>query len=132
METLATGDYNLEMSTPSGCTDQIMVNIPEDRDATLAIDVNTIDPLGEYALTLDYNGTIAEVIWQATPGLSCLDCPNPMVSITESSTFSVSIVDEEGCLAEAQVTLSVNDIENIYLPNVTTSQGVSGNNRFYP
>ena len=71
-------------------------------------------------------------IWEATPGLSCLDCPDPMVSITESSTFTVSIIDDEGCLAEAQVSLSVNDIENIYVPNIMTSQSVNGNERFYP
>ena len=44
-------------------------------------------------------------------------------------------MDDQGCIADAQVSLSVNPeapVNNIYLPNVMTTRSVSGNDRFYP
>ncbi len=75
------------------------------------------------------------MLWASNPALSCTDCPDPMVTLTESSNFNVSIIDDQGCIADAQVTLTFNTetpINNIYVPNVMTTRSVSGNNRFYP
>ena len=136
-DALFPGDYNVQVAGSDGCMSIINVTIPEVPAGTLGIDVTPIDQgAGEFDLDLNYDGgAIVDVLWSADPALSCTDCPNPMVTITENSLFTVSIIDEQGCIAEAQVALNLVPetlVNSIYVPNVMTTRSVSGNNRFYP
>ena len=133
---LFSGDYNLDVSSSDGCMSTVNVNLPEVPAGTLDIDVTTINrDAGQFELRLDYDGEIIDVLWASNPVLSCLDCPNPTVALTETSNFLVSIIDDQGCIAEAGVSLSLNpesQVNSIYLPNVMTISSTNSNNRFYP
>ena len=135
-EDLFSGDYDVQVQGADGCMTSVDVTIPDEPAGTLGIEVTTIDlGGGEFDLDLNYDGVIVDVLWASNPALSCTDCPDPMVLLTESSNFMVSIMDDQGCIADAQVSLSVNPeapVNNIYLPNVMTTRSVSGNDRFYP
>jgi len=75
---------------------------------------------------------IVRVEWEDVEGLSCLDCINPMVDIVETTTFTVRVYDEEGCVSEDEITLEVNGIGNIYFANVINPNSALGNHRFFP
>ena len=135
-ETLLPGDYNVQVLGSDGCMTIVDVTVPEIPAGTLSIEVTTIDlGAGEFDLDLNFDGVIADILWASNPALSCTDCPGPMVTITENSVFTVTITDDQGCMADAQVSLSLNPesiVNSIYIPNVMTTRSVSGNNRFYP
>ena len=57
---------------------------------------------------------------------------NPSVKIEENTTFSVTVFDEERCSATTQISLSVNDIGQIYIPNIVNNSSINGNDKFYP
>ncbi len=132
VEDLATGLYTFIAVNDNGCTDEVQVTIEEDRELDVAIDAITINPLGEYDLSLEYDGEIDRVIWEDTEGLSCYDCINPMVTIEDDATFNVTVYDANGCVASTGIALSANGIGNIYMPNIIDLSSLNGNGKFYP
>ncbi len=132
VEGMSAGDYEISVSIPDGCSDNALVTITEEREGALSIDALTIDAQGEFDLSLEYDGEIQDIVWSNTDGLSCTDCPNPMVSIDQTTTYTVQVTDSDGCISNAEITLSLSEIEKIYVPNIMNSRSLSGNNRFYP
>ncbi len=128
---LSPGVYDIGIVDANGCAATSMVEILADRTLVTTINVFTIDPLGMYDLDISFSGTIDVIEWDRVPGLSCYDCPDPSVDITEPTTFTVTITDIDGCMSSASISLNVNGIGEIYTPNVINPESVSGNHRFY-
>ncbi len=129
---LALGDYSFDLTDANGCMSFGQVSITDDRDNALSITSITVDPAGEYELILNYSGDIASIEWADVPGLSCYDCPNPTVLIEETTTFSVTVIDAEGCVSTAEITLEVDGIGSVYFPNIISPNSAIGNHRFFP
>ena len=45
--------------------------------------------------------------WSPTDGLSCSDCPNPVVTIDSTTTYSVTATDAYGCTVSDTITITV-------------------------
>ncbi|QQS27663.1 MAG: gliding motility-associated C-terminal domain-containing protein [Sphingobacteriales bacterium] len=79
------------------------------------------EPINITAIATSTLGT--EFTWQWSPaaGLSCTDCPNPWATVSENTTFVVTVVDEYGCSATAMVMIEMIDrlvvIPNAFSPN---------------
>ncbi len=129
---LSAGTFNFELTDQNGCSALGQAEITNDRTFALNITSVTIDPAGMFELMIDYDGVIVRVEWEDVEGLSCLDCINPMVDIVETTTFTVRVYDEEGCVSEDEITLEVNGIGNIYFANVINPNSALGNHRFFP
>jgi len=123
--------YNFDIADANGCTASMQVDITEDRSNALSIDAFTIDPTGIYDLAINFSGTIATIVWDNVPGLSCYDCLDPTANIIENTTFRVTVTDADGCQSTAEITLTTNSIGNIYMPNVFNPESSNGNHRFY-
>ena len=128
---LSAQGYSIDIADANGCTASRDVQITEDRDNALSIDVFTIDPTGIYDLSLNYSGTIAEILWDNVPGLSCYDCMDPTANIIENTTFGVTVTDIDGCISTEEVALGTSSIGNIFVPNVFNPESSMGNHRFY-
>ncbi len=129
---LSEGTYDFEIEDANGCISEGQVVITNDRDNALTIESVVIDPAGQFELSLDYEGEIVSISWEDVEGLSCYDCPNPKVNIEETTTFTVTIIDADGCESTASITLEVDEIGNIYFPNVINPNSSLGNHRFFP
>jgi len=44
----------------------------------------------------------------------------------------VTVVDAEGCVSTASITLTVDGFGNVYLPNIISPNSALGNHRFFP
>ncbi|MFK8101105.1 MAG: gliding motility-associated C-terminal domain-containing protein, partial [Saprospiraceae bacterium] len=66
-----------------------------------------------------------EVLWS--------DCPNPVIVLpTRNMQYLVELIDEQGCLAEDEIMISVDRANNhIYMPNVFSPAGSGENSIFY-
>ena len=128
---LSTQVYSYTVTDANGCTASNTVEITNDRSNAISISSVTIDPLGQFELFVNFDGTATSVTWDNIPGLSCYDCPNPMVTIDEQTTFTVTVVDVEGCVSMTSITLSVDGIGNIYVPSVFNPDSEKGNDRFF-
>ncbi len=129
---LAEGDYSFELTDANGCMTIGDAIITNEREDALTITSITVDPTGIYELILNYSGEIESIEWNDVEGLSCYDCPNPTVEITETTTFTVTVTDAEGCVSTAMITLEVDGVGMVYFPNVINPNSSVGNHRFYP
>jgi gliding motility-associated-like protein len=76
------------------------------------------------------NAVVDSVIWQDVPGLSCYNCLDPVVKPTQTSTFSITAIDENGCEASDNITIIVDETRKIYIPNVFSPNGDGINDDF--
>ena len=129
---LEEGIYLFDLTDQNGCISSGDVEITNDREFALNITSVTIDPSGMFELMIDYDGVIVRIEWDDVEGLSCLDCPNPMVDIEETTTFTVRVFDEEGCVSEDDITIEIDGVGNIYFANVINPNSALGNHRFFP
>jgi len=49
----------------------------------------------------------AEYQWSPTGGLSCDDCPNPTASVTQTTTYAITVTDENDCETTGEVTITI-------------------------
>lgn len=68
--------------------------------------------------------------WSPATDLSCTDCPNPVFSGIESTTYRVTATNSFGCIAVAEVRIIIEQDIDVYIPNVIDISGVSSENRF--
>ena len=64
------------------------------------------------SIELAVNGGTGDFIWSPATGLSCVDCPNPIASPTETTEYTVSSTNEF-CETSTTITVSVNPLEFI-------------------
>ena len=126
------GTYSYELEDANGCISTGEAVVTNDREFAITINSVVIDPAGMYELTIEYSGEIVSIEWSDEVGLSCYDCPNPSVDIEEETTFTVTIVDAEGCTSMASITLDIETFANIYFPNVINPNSSQGNHIFFP
>jgi gliding motility-associated-like protein len=81
-------------------------------------------------LSLFTNTLVDSVAWRNDLGLSCLDCPEPFVKPTETTTYSVVVTDENGCQASARINVLVDEKRKIYIPSAFSPNGDGINDVF--
>ena len=107
-------------------TDEVTVNVgggftlasnsDETIDLGLSVTVNTTatatgsNPIGDLTYT-----------WSSTEGLSCTDCPNPVITPSVTTTYTVTATSAAGCSESATFTITVVPpqfgVPNVFTPN---------------
>lgn len=64
-------------------------------------------------------GALFTYSWSPNTGLSCDACENPVALITETTTYTVTVIDENGCTATDEITLTLSS-GNVFVPNIFT------------
>lgn len=73
---------------------------------------------------------IATISWSPTTGLSCTDCLDPIANPEQTTEYTVTITDVDGCTAQATVTVTVNQDFRVLVPNIFTPNGDGQNDQF--
>ncbi len=120
-ENLPEGTYTLTVEDANGCktdTTAILMSstIPM---VDLGDDLQIV--LGD-AITLEVESNISleNLLWSSTGELSCTDCPNPSVQPFTTTTYSVQLVSEDGCVVGDEVTVNVENRRRVVIPNAFT------------
>ncbi len=108
------GVFMTMVSNQNGC-DSILVEIVEYFPIP-PIFVEDIDICEGETVVLSVTGGDGSYNWFPATGLSCTDCPNPIVTPSETTTYTVSSMS---CLGVEQVSMTVNVIQN---PMITIGQ----------
>jgi gliding motility-associated-like protein len=93
----------------------------------------TITVGSSVTLTPVLSADVRTVKWSPEKWLNCSTCATPVANPKQTTTYSVEVRNEGGCLTRDNVTLHVVCVEgNLFMPNTFSPNGDGVNDVFYP
>ena len=131
---LAQGEYSSLVIDANGCTieGEFALNMPTAVEVNLGEDISVDlgDPVSiQAALNLDIED-INEIIWSTNLDTDCEDCLVQTFFPSESDTFTIFVLDENGCENTDQIVINVDNDQTIYIPNAFSPNGDGINDVF--
>jgi len=131
---LSGGAYNIQVTDANGCMSSTLANVYQPAKISLVIEGIDSLKLGEIT-TLEVllnlpPGSIRSVAWTPTTDLSCPTCLETDASPETSTTYTVDVIDENGCSARAKITVFVDRNVIITVPNIISTEGYGSNGKF--
>jgi len=127
------GTYDVEVIDIKGCVDDATVTLTP--PPPLIVDAGpdqTVD-LGfstTISATVSPSGSVVTTQWIPDTLLSCSTCLNLSLTPPGQTTYTIEVVDEDGCIATDEITIFVRDNRPVYIPNAFTPNG-DGINDFF-
>ena len=132
---LDAGQYTIEVSGANGCSsiEQITLLEPEELVVDIEADLNAqnLITFGDSVLLKAFyqptNRPIDTIVWNPsiTGGL------NAFVSPEIQTTYTITVIDENGCLAMDDITIFVERVRPVFIPNVFSPNEDGNNDIFY-
>ncbi|MCB0550993.1 MAG: gliding motility-associated C-terminal domain-containing protein, partial [Phaeodactylibacter sp.] len=115
---LSPGAYSLTVQDAEGCELEVDVTIPASDPLWVDLGPDQEIKLGDsLRLSFTTNAAIDEIIWDIDPSLSCTDCPEPVVRPNGQTTYTVTLVDPNGCVVSDQIVVLVDVTRKVFIPN---------------
>jgi gliding motility-associated-like protein len=83
-------------------------------------------------LTPQYSSDISIWMWTPPDGLSCTDCPNPIASPKNSTTYTITVANKGGCSAHDDVIVILPCGGTVFIPNTFSPNNDGKNDVFFP
>lgn len=121
---LLPGEYRMQVYDSDGCKydTAFTIPVPERFEIDLGEDIEfgLGDDMPEIDVNVISGGNISAVEWKDPQNVDCMDASCTMVRIAQIANFTLEAVaqSEDGCIASDQVTIRVNDKENVFIPNI--------------
>ena len=130
------GMYNVMVFDETGCSveEQIIVTQPDQIIVDLGENITV--PLGDTSTLLQLNVTstlpILAIDWDPIEQVSCRDdmCSIVGISPIVSTLYSVSVLDENGCVGFDEILVTVEAQRNIFIANIFSPNGDGSNDDF--
>ena len=118
----------------SGCKDTVLhplridplpvINLPP------VINVRNGYPI---PMPVTYSPNVNQWTWSPGSGLSCTNCPQPIVSPADDIKYTIQVRDANGCENSDTILVSTYcRVDNIFLPNTFSPNGDGNNDVYYP
>lgn len=129
---LAPGTYNVLITDQNGCNYEETLSLDNISGLDLMINEEEVSD-NTYQLSFNANFNYSVLNWSSTSGmLSCEDCDNPLIEITEETELVLELLSEESCTITESIILEYQAVVNdpkIYIPNIFDINS-AGNNNF--
>ncbi len=136
---LSAGNYSLSAMDVNGCETSLEFNLEPSSQLIATLSANIPgDPvtlsLGDsITLSVITNSTpekIDTIVWDPQiPG--CFGCFEITVTPAQSTVYSISVTDDNGCIAFDELSILVEKKDNIYLPNAFSPNDDGINDHFF-
>ncbi len=127
---LSAAAYTLYAQDMYGCVDTLAVAVQTPPALQVFLPADTTLLLGESVpLTTEIFGfDPVRYAWSDTSYLSCINCPSPVATPLNSIKYLLTVTDQNGCTASDDITLRVQRLVQVYVPNAIAPEH-SLNNR---
>ncbi len=133
---LEAGDYTVLVLDTNNCRAILPFTITEPADWEVYFDDPYVFTSRGGSVTLEPKHTntvgIASYQWSPADGLSCTDCINPSASPLETTTYTVSLIDSNGCESSMQTAVVIKNRYEIFFPNAFSPNGDGRNDTWLP
>lgn len=135
LDNLPAGDYTVEVSDALGCDTLIFFTVTEQPDMDVVLADSILLPFSvDSVLTPQIVGVrpVDSVIytWEPEEGLSCTDCPEPIISQTRPFWYTLTM-DVNGCVYTDSIFVDIEDEKRpVFVPNAFSPNG-DGQNDFF-
>ncbi len=121
------GVYTIVVQDVEGCEYEEELILPDGNDLQLDLGADQYINLGEEAdvdaiVNVDPSELLS-IAWQVPDSLDCGDCLSFTVQPMTTSEYTVTIMDENGCIKTEDVTIVVNRPHEVFIPNVFSPNG---------
>jgi len=80
-----------------------------------------------------YSNDVTGILWQPSTALSCTTCPAPAATPFNSTTYTVTVTNSNGCTKSDSLSIIVKcDNSILYMPAAFVPESRNGNNYFCP
>ncbi len=135
---LLAGEYLVSVLDANQCAYEEVITIDEPAPLIVDLGEDVEIELGE-STQLDgfFFGPNApdSIIWSPTimcADSSMMDCLDPIVAPVETTEYTLTIIDELGCVGSDNIIVEVDSDRNVYIPNVFTPDNDGVNDFFSP
>ena len=118
---LPAGNYTLLIQDANGCLFEENFSIVEPDSLVIQLAPQVTLQLGEatqLSASVFPAGGLYLYAWSPSTGLSCSDCPDPVLQATTGGAYLLVVTDANGCVAQASVLVSIEENRRVYIPNV--------------
>src|SRR5690554_721382 len=131
---LSAVSYTLTITGSNGCSDSVGPITITDLQAP-TVDVSTpnqfISPGDSVSINSTFTPPGSTISWSPNENIDCLNCPNPVVTPNESTTYVVTVTSPDGCVSKDSVFIKIdNPCGEIKLPTVFSPNGDGLNDVF--
>lgn len=131
---LNSGSHVLQVTDINGCTLTRNIMIDQVFDFQVNAGRDTIINLGtSYKIQAVSDvawSALSEITWSPSQTLSCDDCPDPVANPEKDTEYTITIIDDNGCIREDKVWIRVKFEKGFTVPNIMNPESTSGNQKF--
>ncbi|MGH1434691.1 MAG: gliding motility-associated C-terminal domain-containing protein [Lewinella sp.] len=131
---LAAGSYELSVQSANGCTYSEAIVLADGNDLEVDLGENIFINIGEtasFTANVNINPFAIDTFLWSTSDTLCFTCLDQVVAPLSTSSYSIEVIDENGCVASDDLTVIVNENLDVYIPNVFSPNGDGANDMFF-
>ncbi len=129
---LEPGDYEVFVQDGNGCITTQEISLPDFSPVEIFLEPEATINYGEtYPIFAQVNlpqTNIDSFYWLESNTLSCQDCLDPVASPGQTTVYEIVALDNNGCVAEAQIRINVFVNKDIFIPNIFSPGNLDGEN----